>query len=106
MEKKIKNNINQEKTYPRDVEITPENAMVEIAKDIREIRNFNRDMPRTGAGRFKVAAWDTGFEFRDLLNTVKSIAKKMGIQAKRERIKTAKENREKEKKKLKTIEIH
>jgi len=75
-EKYSKQSKGSEKTYPKDEIITATNALVELAKSSREMRNHFRSIPRTEEkGRLKVASWVTGIEFRDLLKTLKRIEK-------------------------------
>jgi len=76
--------------YPKDAEITKENAIIEMAKSLRELRNFTRSIQQTDYGRIRVASWTTGYEFRDLLNTVKGIAQTLGIKEKVKSLESAK----------------
>lgn len=79
IEKKPKDVKKEQKTYPKDIPITKENAIVEMAKNIREMRDFLRDLSLTDAGRVRTAAWVTGYEFREALNIIRALAKKQGI---------------------------
>ena len=48
------------KEYPRDAKITPANALVELAKDVREIRNFIRYIRVTDGRRIGTAPYISG----------------------------------------------
>jgi len=94
------------KIYPKDTKITSNNAIFEMAKDIREIRNFIRELSMTSYGRVRVASWATGMEFRELLKVVKGIAQTLKVKGFTEELKSAKEIKEKEAKSKIAIETH
>lgn len=100
------------KKYPEDTGITTSNAMLEMAKDFREMRNFFRSIPQTDAGRPKTASWITGKEswenlalLRDIMNILMAMAKQMGInglQAELEKARMERKNRGQKEKLSKT----
>jgi len=105
-ENKFKRTEKIKKIYPKDTKITSDNAIFEMAKDIREIRNFIRELSMTSYGRVRVASWATGIEFRDLLKVVKGIAQTLKVKGFTEELKSAKEMKEKEAKSKFAIKTH
>ena len=60
--------------YPKDNEITQENALFELAKAVREIRNWTRQVKFTEAGRIKATVWSAGGDTGKILRIMNAAA--------------------------------
>lgn len=74
--------IKAKKTFPEDVELTNENAAIESAKAMREIRDSFRQLTITDAGRLRVSSFSKGGTIEHIKRLMETALRAEEIKAK------------------------